>query len=70
MGLFDKSDVFEIELIQLDLFELEQFHLDSFTNRLFGMFDSIKRKKKQKKKKEERKTGCIVKVTWAKWSCS
>lgn len=44
-GLFGKSNLIEIELIQLDLFEIKLFQMDSYTNKLFGMSHLIRKSK-------------------------
>lgn len=37
--------MFKIELIQVDLIEIELFQLDTLINKIFGGFDSIRKKK-------------------------
>lgn len=44
-SLFDKSYLFEIELIQMDVVEMKIFQLDLSINRLFGKSNSISKSK-------------------------
>lgn len=61
--------MFEIEPSQLDVFEIDMFQLDPFTNRSFGMSDSIKKRKPVISLKLYGKTCNTIKVILANLSC-
>lgn len=66
-GMFRMSYVFEIELIEMDLFEIELFQLGLFKYRLFGTFDSIRKRKLVMLEKLYGQSCLIVQVVHAKF---